>query len=136
MLVNQKSTYVWMRNTASLLLLFGYFLNVISFESFHQAVHNHDHAEFHTQEAEADACHRAIYHGETSHDCEHKSHLTKTETDCDLCKVTLSRLHFASEVENTLTRYTQYTVNTPASARFFGYDFTLAFAPRGPPALS
>ena len=136
MLVNQKSTYVWMRNTASLLLLFGYFLNVISFESFHQAVHNHDHAEFHTQEAEADACHRAIYHGETSHDCEHRSHLTKTETDCDLCKVTLSRLHVASEVENTLTRYTQYTVNTPASARFFGYDFTLAFAPRGPPALS
>ena len=134
--MNQKGKYVWMRNTASLLLLFGYFLNVISFESFHQAVHNHDHAELHTEEAEADACHRAIYHGEASHDCDHKSHVTKAETDCDLCKVTLSRLHFASEVESALTSYTQYTVNTPASARFFGYDLTLAFAPRGPPTLS
>jgi hypothetical protein len=135
-IVYLKSKYVWLRSIASLLLLFGYFLNVISFESFHQAVHNHDHAEIHTEEAEADACHRAIFHGEVSHNCEHKSHLVETESECQLCDVVVSRVHFASASESVLNRYTQYTVNTPASARFFGYDFTLAFAPRGPPARS
>ena len=131
-----RSKYVWLRNFTSLLLLFGYFLNVISFESFHQVVHNHDHAELHTVEAEADACHRAIYHGELSHDCEHKSHITKTETDCDLCKVTVSRFHFNSDVVKAFEKPTQIAFNKPASTRFFGYNFSLAYAPRGPPALS
>ena len=134
--MSRKSTYTWLRNAASLLLLFGYFLNVISFESFHQAVHNHDHAALHTEEAELDACHRAIFHGDNSHDCEHKSHLVETESECQLCDVVVSRVHFASASESVLNRYTQYTVNTPASARFFGYDFTLASAPRGPPTFS
>ena len=134
--MSRKSTYTWLRNAASLLLLFGYFLNVISFESFHQAVHNHDHAALHTEEAELDACHRAIFHGDNSHDCEHKSHLVETESECQLCDVVVSRVHFASASESGLNRCTQYTVNTPASARFFGYDFTLASAPRGPPTFS
>jgi len=124
------------RNIVSFLLLLGYVLNVVSFESVHQAVHHHDHSELHSVEAELDSCHRAIYHGDKSSDCDHKSHISETESDCELCKVTLSRLHFASKVESPLNRYTQYTVSTPDSARFFGYDFTLAFAPRGPPALS
>lgn len=86
-----RSKYVWLRNFTSLLLLFGYLLNVISFESFHQVVHNHDHAELHTVEAEADACHRAIYHGETSHECEHENHVANTKVDCNFCKVLTSR---------------------------------------------
>ncbi len=131
-----RNTYSWIRGSASLLLLFGYFLNVVSFESFHHVIHHHHHAELHTEEAEEDACHRAIYHGETSHECDHKSHITQSETDCDLCKVTVSRVHYAANGVDVLNAYTQYTVNKPASARFFGYDYTLAFAPRGPPAFS
>ena len=134
--MNRKRTYIRLRNAASLLSLFAYFLNVVSFESFHQAVHDHDHSKLHTEEAEADACHRAIFHGEESHYCEHKSHLAETESECQLCDVVVSRVHFASASESGLNRCTQYTVNTPASARFFGYDYTLAFAPRGPPASS
>lgn len=91
MFVNSLNTYQWFRGTVSLLWFWAYFLNVVSFESFHQAIHHHDHSELHTQEAEEDACHRAIYHGETSHDCEHKSHITETITDCDLCKVLTTR---------------------------------------------
>ena len=136
MFVNSLNTYQWFRGVVSLLLLFGYFLNVISFESFHQVVHHHDHSELHTAAAEADACHRAIYHGETSHDCEHKSHLTKTETDCDLCKVTVSRFHFNSEVVKALKKPIHIAFNKPASTKVFGYNFSLAYAPRGPPALS
>jgi len=111
-------------------------LNVVSFESFHQAVHHHDHSELHSQVAEADACHRAIYHGDVSHDCHHKSHITKDEADCDLCKVTVSRFHFNSEIVKALEKPVQFALNKPASTKFFGYDFSLAFAPRGPPVIS
>lgn len=75
------------RNIVSFLLLLGYVLNVVSFESVHQAVHHHDHSELHSVEAELDSCHRAIYHGDKSSDCDHKSHISETESDCELCKV-------------------------------------------------
>jgi hypothetical protein len=75
----------------SLVFLAGYMLNAVSFESFHQAVHHHHHAELHTEEAEADACHRAIYHGEVSSECEHQNHVTQTQSDCELCEVLTSR---------------------------------------------
>ncbi|MCF8465013.1 MAG: hypothetical protein K9G41_09235 [Flavobacteriales bacterium] len=136
MFVKCSSTYQWFRGTASLLLLFGYFLNVVSFQGLHQVVHDHDHSELHTPEAEADSCHRAIYHGDTSHDCEHKSHITETITDCDLCKVTVSRFHFNSDVVKAVEKPSQITFTKPASTKFFGYDFSLAYAPRGPPTFS
>ncbi|MCB9187398.1 MAG: hypothetical protein H6601_11730 [Flavobacteriales bacterium] len=120
----------------SLVFLAGYLLNVVSFESFHQAVHHHHHAELHTAAAEADACHRAIYHGEVSHDCEHKGHISKTENDCELCKVTVSRFYFNTIAEKALEKPSHYKFDKPASTKVFGYDFSLAYAPRGPPALS
>ena len=134
--MTDRRKYATVRGLVSLLLLFGYFLNVISFESFHQVVHNHDHSELHSQEAEADACHRAIFHGEQSHECEHKSHFLETEAECQLCDVVVSRPHYSSETVCISESYKQYTVNTPASVRFFGYNFSLAFAPRGPPTFS
>ncbi len=129
-------TYPWFRGAVSLLLFWAYFLNVVSFESFHQAVHHHHHSELHNEEAEADACHRAIYHGDVSHHCEHKSHITQTETDCDLCKVTVSRFHYNSNIVQALEKPVQIAFNKPASTKVFGYDFSLAYAPRGPPAFS
>lgn len=120
----------------SAVFLAGYLLNVVSFESFHQAVHHHHHAELHTEAAEADACHRAIYHGDLSSDCEHKSHVSQTEYDCELCKVTVSRFHFRSAISKAFEKPIHFTFNKPASTKVFGYNFSLAFAPRGPPALS
>ena len=119
-----------------MLLLFGYFVNVVSFNGFHEAIHHHEHAELHTEEAEEDACHRAIYHGETSHDCEHKSHLTQTINDCDLCKVTVSRFHYNPNIVQALEKPVHVAFNKPASTKVFGYDFSLAYAPRGPPTHS
>lgn len=129
-------TFNVFRSLTATILLFGYFLNVISFESFHHAVHHHHHSELHSAEAEADACHRAIYHGDFSHDCDHKSHITESETDCELCKVTVSRFHFNSDVIKAVEKPIQITFNKPASTKFFGYDFSLVYAPRGPPTLS
>ncbi|MCF8277963.1 MAG: hypothetical protein K9J17_14615 [Flavobacteriales bacterium] len=131
-----RPTYGFVRGFAATLLLFGYFLNVVSFESFHQAVHHHDHSELHTAAAEADACHRAIYHGEVAADCHHKSHITQDETECDLCKVTVSRFHFNPPLVKALEKPTQIAFNKPASIKVFGYNHSLAYAPRGPPARS
>lgn len=131
-----QSTHQWFRGVASLLLLFGYFLNVVSFESFHQAVHHHEHADLHTEEAEEDACHRAIYHGETSQDCEHKSHIAETHASCELCKVTVSRFHFASKITKVVDYPFDYSAYQVSSISAFGCGHSLSSSPRGPPAFS
>lgn len=120
----------------AVLFLLSYLLNVVSFESFHQFVHQHQDAELHTAEAEADSCHRAIYHGDFSHDCHHKTHLTKQLTHCDLCKVTVSRFHFASASVETNTKPSHSVFNEAACVKVVGHDFSLLCAPRGPPAFS
>jgi hypothetical protein len=111
-------------------------LNIVSFDAFHQAVHHHHHAALHSAEAEADACHRAIYHGDLSHECEHPNHVTKSETECELCKVTVFRFFYSSIVTKAPLEQSEVQFNKPASSKVFGYIFSLAFAPRGPPALS
>lgn len=114
-------THPWFRGIVSLLLFWAYFLNVVSFESFHQAVHHHHHAELHNEEAEADACHRAIYHGDVSAYCKHESHFAETDTDCELCKVLTSRSKQfigTSFVENGLFSFLSQDFN-------FGSDLVL-----------
>lgn len=122
--------------TLSVVFLLGYLLNIVSFEAFHQVVHHHHHAELHSAEAEADACHRAIYHGDFSQDCEHTQHITKSETDCELCKVTVSRFFYNPTLTQAPDAQSEALFNKPASTKVFGYNFSLAYAPRGPPALS
>ena len=119
--------------TLSVVFLLGYLLNIVSFEAFHQVVHHHHHAELHSAEAEADACHRAIYHGDHSHECEHTKHVTRTETECDLCKVTVSRFFYSSTATKAPLEQSEALFIKPASSKVFGYNFSLAYAPRGPP---
>ncbi len=100
----------------SAVFLFCYLLNVVSIEGLHQAIHEHDHSELHSLEAETDACHRAIYHGETSQNCEHKSHVSEQSEDCSLCDVALSNSHFAvsltsCELEPLPADYQSFVVN-------------------------
>lgn len=105
----------------SVVFLWGYLLNVISFETFHQAIHHHDHSELHSDEDEEDACHRAIYHGDVSADCKHESHFAETDTDCELCKVLTSRSKQfigTSFVENSLFSFFSQDFN-------FGSDLVL-----------
>lgn len=87
--------------TLSAVFLLGYLLNVVSLESLHHLAHHHeDHSELHSVHAEADACHRAIYHGDDSNECQHKSHVSKTESACELCQVITSRCsQFLSSAE-------------------------------------
>ena len=78
-------------STISAVFLMGYLLNVVSIDSFHQALHQHHHSAIHSSEAESDACHRAIYHGEVSASCNHATHLSEQVTACELCEVLTSR---------------------------------------------
>lgn len=133
-MLSNRNSNLW--KAIALPFLFSYLINVVSFESFHQAIHHHDHSELHSAEAEADSCHRAIYHGDTSHDCQHDTHVSEQITDCDLCKVVVSRYHFASNASESSLAETFYTFNKPTSTKVFGYNFSLVYAPRGPPALS
>ena len=123
-------------NLAAALLLFGYLLNVVSFQSFHLAIHQHEHAVLHSEEAEADDCHRAIYHGDVSPDCQHENHITGTIKDCKLCEVTVSRFHYAAKKVDAIKHTSDVWFFQPASTKVFGYDFSLVHAPRGPPAFS
>lgn len=135
-LVKLKNTYPWFKGAASLLLLFGYFLNVVSFQSFHHAAHYHHHSELHTEEAEADACHRAIFHGETSHDCAHKGHITEVHDHCKLCKVTVSRFHYASNITQSVAQTFAYKTYQLSSIDVADLGHPYSFSPRGPPAFS
>ena len=118
----------------SLVFLVGYLLNVVSFESFHQAVHHHHHAELHTDEAESDSCHRAIYHGDTSADCNHKNHVSETETDCELCKVLNSRSSEFLVSESTSTRILCLSIDEQLSGSGFILEpLILHSFLRGPP---
>ena len=125
----------WFRGLATLLLLFGYFLNVVSFESFHQAIHHHDHSHLHTAEAEADPCHRAIFHGDLAATCQHSEHITEFVTECDLCDVVVNRDHLSGpkSVRSVFlsTPLLAGDIHTKGSLESHFRDFDL----RGPPVV-
>ena len=114
--------------------LVGYLLNILSFESFHNLVHHHHHAELHSAEAEADACHRAIYHGDVSHDCDHENQLTETVPGCDLCDVLVSRnTKFPLSSNVTLAEGATVKVHFSFVTGVYGLSGTTNKQLRGPP---
>lgn len=52
----------------------------------HEYHHLVEHARLHDDDAEANGCHRAIYHGEIG-SCGHDTHITKAHLHCDLCHI-------------------------------------------------
>lgn len=121
--------------TLTPLFLLGYLLNIVPFGSFHHSFNHRNHSELHTPEAEADSCHRAIYHGDVSSNCNHANHVTEEQTACELCKVLTSRSKQflgTSFAENHLFSFFIPVVH-------FGSDFILGLVLlqsflRGPPS--
>lgn len=64
-------------------LLVIYLLGNVQISLVHQLTHVH-HTTAHTAAAEADACHRAVYHGEVDDGCTHTEHMVNDE-QCTLC---------------------------------------------------
>lgn len=135
-------TYIcnmWLRNSGLWnvlmpLALVAFLIGSLPLSWMHSAVHVHEHEHLHTDTAEADPCHRAIYHGDRSHNCEHKNHLTEQFTDCELCKVLTSRsLQF---IGTSVVEIGAFSFSTQDF--HFGSDFVLEPSPlrsslRGPP---
>ena len=55
---------------------------------FHNhAAHEHAHCDVTNASLESDPCHISLYHAESiEYRCEHNSHATETEEECELCK--------------------------------------------------
>jgi hypothetical protein len=51
----------------------------------HRVHHGHEHAAQHTDADEQDACHRNIFHHDTTNGCAHPAHITAPHLHCDLC---------------------------------------------------
>lgn len=101
------------------LLLALYLCGTSGFEILHHIIHLHEHAVEHTEQAEEDPCHRALYHQDKENGCEHRSHIVVADK-CDLCDViapvdalSLSLFSFTSDFlfpeKNTFGRYIIHT---------------------------
>jgi hypothetical protein len=73
-----------------LLLIVGQF----KFQFQHYLEHSLANEVLHDEQAEADACHQAIFHNRSHAACEHPTHLTATNADCELCDCLLQLTDF------------------------------------------
>ena len=81
--------------------------------------HEHTHCDASNIALESDPCHISMYHAQSfEHTCEHNSHATKAEEECDFCKyVTAKR-----------TVYTSPSFNRAIILKFSN-DYSITHAP-------
>lgn len=75
--------------------------------------HSHSHCDKSNASLESDPCHISIYHAQSlEHTCEHNSHATEAEEECEWCKyITSERTMYtisSNEEVNTLNTTIQY----------------------------
>ncbi|MFT4524009.1 MAG: hypothetical protein ACI85F_000150 [Bacteroidia bacterium] len=119
----------------SLLLLAAVFFLASGVVSIHDHEHSHDHAVSHSQEDEADACHRSIYHGDLNLGCEHKSHVHDSDLDCQLCDFINNRCDQDLVQAESLLSFSGNNENSfsPLQSRSFNQDYE--HGQRGPPRV-
>lgn len=86
----------------ALLLLVMHIAGPSNLELVHSVVHSHDVVVTHSEEQEADPCHRLVYHYDTEQSCDHDSHFIVSDK-CQMCdlvyngdQTTLSNVAFAT----------------------------------------
>lgn len=97
--------------------------------------HSHHEDEIHTGDAcLTDACHISVYHPGSKGGCNHKSHITQSMEECDMCNVILPRqvisgtlLHFHVDIE--------FAFNPGFVFDEIPLDEICQHADRGPPSL-
>lgn len=121
-----------MKASLVLSLLFLYVFGSVEIESLHSRSHEHEKAQLHSAENEADVCHQAVYHNQGK-GCEHPVHVSKNDT-CSLCD---SQLHTAH-----ILIIANYDVDAFASAALSVQEETLSsesalsyLSGRAPPVL-
>jgi len=62
---------------------------------YHPLVHSHQQEQQHTAADEADACHRSIFHEGVTDACDHPTHLSHAEQECQWSHSLLVSLSFS-----------------------------------------
>lgn len=114
-----------------LLLLTLYVVGNTDIEFIHAAVHSPEAAVSHLSEQENDSCHRAIYHGDRDHGCDHKTHVSKVEK-CNLCHLVVT-----SDQALFSDSSCQFIASLSSVVKYAGVDHATSISPaipaRAPP---
>lgn len=76
-----------MTNVFTFVMLSLYIAGTSGVSRLHQFFHEHEVVS-HSAEQEEDPCHRALYHHDADHGCQHHAHVTASEK-CDVCDLIL-----------------------------------------------
>ena len=114
--------------------LLPFLLGQIQQSVYHQLEHSHLQEGQHTAADEADPCHLSIFHEGAANACDHPTHLSHSEQECQWCHSLLVPLSFSLK---------QLLIEAPRvpTLEVFHYEgiserSTLRTAPaRGPPAI-
>lgn len=113
-------------------LLLAYGLQGVSIEFLHGFVHDHAAESVHTIEAESDACHRNIYHGDKENGCRHTAHVKKNNK-CSFSEFCSASKHIAPERIATQLFVSVFYL-APCTSTFFIAEKTNHLPSRAPPA--
>ena len=120
--------------TGATLLVGLYAIGSLPVSSFHELFHAHSSTALHTQEQEANDCHRLVYHGLTTGDCKHNAHLTES-THCPWCQTVVQPLQLATERwsgVSIVADSTHHFIEQPFHGRLPNY----CLPPRAPPTIA
>lgn len=122
-----------MTNVFTFVILSLYIAGTSGVSRLHQFFHEHETVS-HSAEQEEDPCHRALYHQDADHGCQHNTHVTASEK-CDVCDLIL-------HVEYIYPATTIYPATKISRSDFFYFiaDFYSAehfgFPARAPPFVA
>ncbi|MFY0628066.1 MAG: hypothetical protein JXR07_17340 [Reichenbachiella sp.] len=143
MLFKKAREYSTKGNQSSLFQNFAMvsLLTVFSIFQFAQSLHielsDDEHHQAHcTEEDEFDKCHVSIVHGEEQNGCKHPLHITKVESDCQLCDILAER--FEIEIQPQEFYLSQLLQISDFTAKHNPYVFSKSLCTnphRGPPSV-
>ena len=97
--------------------------------------HQHAHCDQTNTSLESDPCHVSIYHAYSQeHTCEHNSHATESEEDCELCQyITSQRVVYTINSFEELTSL-KFSIEYPLThAPAWVWNSSLSIRGRAPP---
>ncbi len=101
----------------------------------HHEEHEHSHRDASNVALETDPCHISMYHAQSvAHTCEHNSHATETEEECEFCKyITAKRTIYTSPSFDKVFSLTFSTEYSLTQAPAWVWNSSLSIKGRAPP---
>jgi len=118
----------------ALILLGCYSFVFFQSQVLHPLAHSGHNHELHSEQAEADLCHQAIYH-QANESCGHNEHLKTVHLDCEFCDILLSTPEIkesGNDIEWSVTAFNSLANYYLSIPRGTG---VMMDSNRGPPSL-